>query len=274
MHAFPKNTLHRLGPAHCYTCLVLVTALWLVECKRDTGDRATALPGAEADGGETAIDGGDTLPASAVSEPSPGDTARPTSLPENEPDSNPEGSATGGADQLADAGDVGTQGRRDASVPDASVPGEAVVPNDAGLTDAGDYPAAAGGAGGVHSGGAAGTAQGGAGGNDGFGGDAGVSGNRADAGKDSGVELTFEIVHPVLSVGCAPCHDQNHQEGGRTHAQADIEAAFANIQLLGAGAIRALVSSRQMPPAGAPNGPLEQSQIDLIVSWVNAGAPR
>lgn len=269
MNSFRRNRHYRIGRAQSFKCVALVAALWTVQCHGDASDGATAEPRGRRDAGKTTADGGKTQPSSVASKPSDSDAEGPASVPESEPEPNADGGEAGGVGQLADAGNVEPSNLRD-----ASAPGEAPTPDDAAVVDAGDYPSPAGGAGGVLSGGAAGSAEGGVGGSGGIVDDVGAAGSRADGGSEPVAEPSFEEVHAVLSVWCAPCHDQNYQEDGRKHGQADIDAAYANIQLLGAAPIGAAVSRRRMPPAGAPNGPLEQSQIDLIVAWVNAGAPR
>jgi hypothetical protein len=79
-------------------------------------------------------------------------------------------------------------------------------------------------------------------------------------------------IHPIMMAKCAPCHDETQMRAMRTHAQADVDAAYASATNM-PQAIADAVSGGVMPPATSQNGALTQEEIDMIVAWVDGGTP-
>lgn len=79
-------------------------------------------------------------------------------------------------------------------------------------------------------------------------------------------EVDFQLVmEKVMANNCVNCHSQ---EGGN-RGELNLETYENVVQVL--TEIREQVSDRTMPPRRAP--PLSDEQIQLIIAWIDAGAP-
>src|SRR5215211_6489943 len=101
----------------------------------------------------------------------------------------------------------------------------------------------------------------------------GVAGDVASAADGPSVTFTKDVA-PIVYKRCAECH--------RPTMFAPMSLMTYESARPWAKSIRQKVTSRQMPPWGADpahgtfkNNPrLSQSEIDTIVEWVDAGAPK
>lgn len=79
-------------------------------------------------------------------------------------------------------------------------------------------------------------------------------------------EITFQIVQTkVLNQQCLMCHSKVGGNKGDINLET-YEKVFENLK-----SIRREVISRDMPDK--PANPLTEAQIDLIIRWIDAGAP-
>jgi hypothetical protein len=146
-----------------------------------------------------------------------------------------------------------------------------------GVVDAPDpEPMAGGGMGGMPGGGMGGTPMGGSPGG-GMGGSpgggmggtpmGGMPGGGMGGGGGDAPSFAADI-HPIFTENCTPCHDTGTMSAGRTHGQADVNAAYMSATMM-PEVIVEMVTSGQMPLGGM----LTQEEIDLIVAWVDGGTP-
>lgn len=85
---------------------------------------------------------------------------------------------------------------------------------------------------------------------------------------DLPADPTFdEHVRPILVANCARCHEAPAIAGAAAFAVTDYDAVREYAQL---GILENELLTGRMPPTQ----PLDGWEIDLVLAWIDAGAPR